>query len=173
MAQHNRDYRLSLAVFLWVQAWIAVPRLASELPLVGPLGAYYVWNKVWAALLLPSFFSLIAMGADLRHRSRAFGHIALTLGVLVDALYFLHQLAPPDRIGVAERWIAAACSLAAITGALQSSRQTSAPGLEILAALTLMFAFAAGPHSALIVSGAVLAATLLLTREHSRHPPST
>lgn len=171
MAKHSKDFRISLAVFIWIQAWLSVPWLASELPLPGPLGHYYVWNKVWAALLLPGLFSLLALTYDLTSRRLWIAHLTLALGAMLDAFYFFHHLPPPSRFSVTERWVSAACSLGAVTWAIQSAHDI--PGLEILAALTLLLTFAAGPGSALALSGSVLVATMLITRARARRPPST
>lgn len=169
---HRKDYRLSLAVFLWIQIWVAVPRLAEELALPGPLGQGYVWNRVWAALILPSLFCLITLGADLVRPSARLGHALLVLGIILDGLYLVHHIPPPSRLRILERWTAAAFALAAISRTLDGVPQNAAPGLEIIAALSFILIFAAGPGAALILSSAILTAALVATRQ-ARRPPNT
>ncbi len=164
----RRDYRVALNVFIWIQAWLTVPWLAHELPLPWPLGMDFVWDKAWAALLLPSLITVLVLIQEVAQMPRSLGHGLLVIGTLFDTLYLIHNLPPPLRTAMLERWLAAIFSLGAVTWASDVGSDNSSAGLEILAALSLMLTFVAGPRSALCLSIGVLLATLWMTRRPSK-----
>ncbi len=151
--------RLPMAAFVWIEAWLVLPWLASYLPLPGPLGHLYVWHRVWALLVLPAFITAEAIAGDGPPRPLWFFSVTVT-GALLEALYLLHQVPHPDIGSVVKRWLASAMALTAMALSNQPRRDSTPPALQISASGALVFAFAARSTWADGLSGLVLAAAL-------------
>ncbi len=151
--------RLPLAAFVWIEAWLALPWLAPYLPLPGPLGRLYVWNRVWALLILPAVITAAAMALDGAKRRLWFAGAVLA-GALLEAWYLLHQVPPSGIDSVLKRWLASAMALTVLALADQTRRDNTPPALQIAASGSLVFAFIARSTWADGLSGLVLAAAL-------------
>ncbi len=161
------DLRLPLMVFTWVQFWVAVPRLSHELPIPGLLGHHYLWNRIWAALLLPALFSFLSLAATAMHKQRLFPIILSAAGIALNSVYLMHYLPPSYHIILMERWLAAALSLAAAIYASHNLSDKRAPGVEILSAVSLLLAFAAASKWALVEALFLFLTSVLLGRPQS------
>ncbi|MDA8206924.1 MAG: hypothetical protein M0Z36_12725 [Thermaerobacter sp.] len=161
------DVRTPLFALLWIQAWLALPWLATELSLPAPFAQHFVWNKVWAMALLPAIVSLTALAHDLGTRRSG-----VTVGVLLgglgyDTFYLWHHLPPPAAPAVVERWLAAASALAALTVLMKSRGGEALPALEISAGAVLLLAFIARAPLALFCALSLLALSLILVHRRT------
>ncbi len=166
--------RWTLVAMLWIEAWLALPWMPRYLALPFPWGGAYVWAKVWAAILLPAFWTAGAIAPDLRHhageRRLLAGAAIAGMGLAWQTLYLLHHVPDHALWPVIARWGAAALALVSLALSLRSPRENAPPALEILASAALILAFIAQPRWADLASLAVLAATLI-TLLHHRRPP--
>lgn len=160
--------RLPVAAFVWIEAWLALPWLAPYLPLPGPLGHVYVWNRVWALLVLPAVITTAAMSVDGTKRRIWFLGASLA-GALLEALYLLHHVPPSGIDSILKRWLASAMALMVLALADQTRRDNAPPALQIAASGALVFAFIARSTWADGLSGLVLAAALASLWFNRRH----
>ena len=151
--------RLPMAAFVWIEAWLALPWLASDLPLPGPLGHVYVWNRVWAVVVLPAVITAVVIVVDSADRRLWYTGAALA-GAVLEALYLLHQVPHSAMDSVLKRWLASAMALTAMGLSDQSRRDNAPPALQIAASGALVFAFVARSTWADGLSGLVLAVAL-------------
>jgi hypothetical protein len=157
--QHNE--RLALILFVWMQFWLAIPWLAVELPLPGGLGHAWVWDKVWAALVMPAVVTLALLAVEQAGIGRIGGYIVGMLGVLADGVYLYHHVPPPLRWAQVERWVAAALALSAVARITRTSHINGAAAVGIVAAASLVSAFAVQAVWAFLLAGSALALSWL------------
>lgn len=168
-------WRWGYAGWIWVEAWLTVPWLANYLPMPAPLGHVWVWSKVWGMLVMPALVTLVALIPDwvpVRNR----GHspwpsfMLLTLGMVWQTQYLLHQAPPHLWTSLTERWIAAACCVVSLTLSLASPRENAPPALEICASAALVLTFVARAPWAIGISLVMLGTTYaILRRQPSRN----
>lgn len=147
-----------LLSFIWVQAWLSLPGLASELSLPAPMSHLYVWSKVWAVILLPSTISLIALTVELLGHRQTWGLGVAMIGLGADTLYLWHHIAALAHPPIAERWLAALMSLTSLYMANRAEQDNTAPALQIVSGAALLLAFVAPARWALIVAITVIIA---------------
>lgn len=158
------DTRVPLAGALWLQAWLALPWLAAELPLPGPFASHFVWSKVWAVVLVPAAISLIALAFDLSLSRPWVSAVILLGGVCWSTAYLWHNLPPPIMPSVIERWTAAGLTVASLTRLVKAVQSDALPALEIGVGVVLLLTFASQAKVALGAALSLAGATLFLTR---------
>lgn len=156
-----RNQRLAVILFVWMQFWLAIPWLARELPLPGELGHAWVWNKVWAAVIIPSVITVALWAVDQTGSALALGYAVGLIGVLADGVYLYHHIPPPLRGGQVERWMAAALALSAVARITRTSHIDGAAAVGMVAAASLISAFAVPAPWAVGLGATALALTWL------------
>lgn len=164
-----------LLAVLWTQAWLTLPWLTAELSLPAPLSHLYVWSKVWAVILLPAAISLLALLFTLAWPRKIGAASVVLLGWVWDTLYLWHHIPNPAEVPVLERWVTALLAVTAliVTNRTDSAVENAAPALQILSGLTLVLAFVAPAHWALIVALAITGGSGAWALRRARvHTPS-